>query len=292
MTKVLITGASGLLGSEITNYLSKTGHKVTGIFNRHNRLADSGSNIKKVRCDISKLSSINSLPSEFDLIIHCAAMTDVNECEKNKKACFLVNVIGTRNIMSLAKKSRAKLIYISTPSIFDGITGNYREADPPNPKNYYSLSKLLGEEAVFSYVKSLIIRTAPIGIHSLKRQPINFFEWLTDSIKNDKNINLFSDINFNPLSAATLAKIILDINKKASTGLIHIGSRDFLSKASFGKLVLAKFSNYKGVADTTSVAAIQSSTERPKEMWLNVKKALGLGINLPTLEEEIKFLTK
>lgn len=286
--KILVTGASGLLGSEITNYLNRAGHKIIGIFNRHNRLAGSG--IKKIKCDIGNLSSINSLPSKIDLIIHCAAMTNVNECEKDKKKCFQANVIGTRNIISLAKKSKAKLIYISTPSVFDGITGNYQENDPPNPKNYYSSCKLLGEESALSYNKSLIIRTAPIGIHSLKRPPTNFFEWLMDSIKNNIDIDLYNDVNFNPLSTATLAKIILDINKKASAGLIHIGSRNFLSKASVGKLVLAKFPNYKGAANIISVAATPNLTERPKEMWLNINRALGLGINLPTLEQEINSL--
>ncbi len=286
--KILVTGASGLLGSEVANYLNKVGHKVTGIFNHHNRLAGSG--IKKIKCDISKLSSVNSLSSKIDLIIHCAAMTNVNECEKDKKSCFLTNVIGTRNIVSLAKKLNAKLIYISTPSVFDGLTGNYRENDPPNPKNYYSLSKLLGEEAVLSYDRGFIVRTAPIGIHSLKRPQINFFEWLVNSIKNNKNIDLFSDVNFNPLSAATLAKTILDINDKSGIGLIHIGSKNFLSKAGVGKLVLAKFPNFKGKINFTSIESRPGSADRPKEMWLNVNKALGLGIKLPTLEQEINSL--
>ncbi len=289
--KILVTGASGLLGSEIISHLTKLGHKIVGLFNNNSQLVHLG--IKKFKHDISDPTFADNFHSaKFDLIIHCAALTNVNKCETDKKSCFLANVVGTRNVVSLAKKLNSKLIYISTPSVFDGITGDYRENDSPNPKNYYSLSKLLGEEAVLSYGQGLVVRTAPIGIHPLKRPAINFFEWLVDSIKNNKNIDLFSDVNFNPLSAPTLAKMILDINDKSGIGLIHIGSKNFLSKARVGKLVLTKFKNFKGKINLISVENKSGLADRPKEMWLNVDKALKLKINLPTLEEEIKFLTK
>lgn len=289
--KNLVTGVSGLLGSEVARFLIKNGQSVLGVFNQNPQLVNP--DIERVRCDISDPSSVNFLSRAIDsadLVIHCAALTNVSQCETDKKACFRANVVGTRNMVILAKKLGAKLIYVSTPSVFDGVIGNYKENDTPNPKNFYSLSKLLGEEAALSYKQSLIIRVAPIGLHPLGRPPVNFFEWLLDSVKNNKTVNLFTDINFNPISAASLARIILEAERKMGNGVFHIGSRNFLSKAEVGRLVLSRYPGFNGTANFISVAEMPEFSNRPREMWLNINKALNFGIELPDFEKELDLL--
>lgn len=94
------------------------------------------------------------------IILHTAAWTDVAGAESNRAECWNTNVHGTSNLVRAAKFVGAKLVYISTDYVFDGEQGGYKPTDTPNPVNYYALTKLVGEGAVYPYKNSLIIRTS------------------------------------------------------------------------------------------------------------------------------------
>ena len=143
---ILITGATGMLGRKLVEILSKDFSVIT------------------TRFDITNPISIAKFQNRFkriDAIIHCAAMTNVNQCELNQLECWNTNVEGTRNIARLAMSYGADLIYISTPMVFSGAQGNYRESDRPRPQNYYARSKLAGEKIVLKYERGLVIRANP-----------------------------------------------------------------------------------------------------------------------------------
>lgn len=286
----LITGSSGLLGSELAKYLASTGKKVAGIYRSSSNLVEPG--MESFSCDISDPGLVDELAARLgsvDCIVHCAAMVNIDKCEKDKKLCFGTNVVGTRNVVSLARRLEAALVYISTSTVFSGITGNYKEDDTPDPRNFYSLSKLLGEEAVLAYHRGVVIRTVPIGIHSLGRPPLSFFEWLLDSIKNNKDFDLFVDSNINPLSTVTLSRLIPEA-LNIGHGILHLGSRDHLSKAEIGKLVLKNFPDFSGRVRYISMDEKKDFTYRAKEIWLNADKAIALGMVIPSLESELKLL--
>src|SRR5438045_3420060 len=130
MKPILVTGSSGLLGSALLKTLP---------------------GIEEFEGDITNAKAVDACGKNASWIIHTAAMTNVDACEKNQQQCWQVNVEGTKNVRNLARKLGAKLLYISTVSVFDGVSGNYQEADVPYPKNAYNLSKLLGEQAVLDY---------------------------------------------------------------------------------------------------------------------------------------------
>ena len=128
-----------------------------------------GSEIKKiVRCFAPSSSELDIVDYKKcavamkrykpDIVIHCAAWTDVAAAEKEKRRCWEVNVLGTENMVRAAGGRR--FVYISTEYVFDGKKGNYTENDIPNPVNFYALTKLLGELIVRQYKNTLIIRTA------------------------------------------------------------------------------------------------------------------------------------
>ncbi len=283
--QVIITGASGLLGSQLTQIFKDKKHEVLAVFNQKPELMTSG--METVKCDISSRDEVMSLKKRIkasSLIIHCAAITDVDLCEKDKNLCSSVNIEGTKNICELANKTKSKLIYISTSSVFDGKTGNYKEIDQPNPVNHYNFSKVEGEKAVLKYERGIAVRMIHLGIHLASRKPASFFEWLVDSFKNNRNINLFNDVRVNPLSVSTMAKLIFKIPAVMDRGLLHLGSRDVVSKANIGREVMKFFPKYSGKVNFISIDDNkQKLTNRPKEMWLNVDKALSLGFDLPKL---------
>ena len=115
---IILTGGSGLLGTEL--------QKLVPCFAPSRQLVDITKPI---------------LPKKVDLIVHCAAYTDVAKAESERELCYQTNVIGTRRLASFG----VPMLYISTEYVFDGEKGNYAESDYPNPRNFYALTKLLGE---------------------------------------------------------------------------------------------------------------------------------------------------
>jgi dTDP-4-dehydrorhamnose reductase len=278
---VLITGIDGLLGSALKKKLLEKGYQVYDI----------GLDVS----DAKKVLGYDFTGKKIDWIVHTAAITDMDLCEKDKRLCSKVNFEGTKNIVDLAKKIGARLLYISTVSVFSGEKGNYKENDRPDPKNFYNQTKLQGEQAVLSYNPGLVLRINLIGVHPSGSRGKNFFEWLVDSIKADKDMQLFSDVMINPLSNWTIAELIEKIiDRNLSEKILHIASRNVLSKADIAKLAVEKITSYKGNLKFVSVDDIGRKAFRPKQMWLNTDFAhKKLNFKMPSLESEIeKILQK
>ena len=143
--KTLITGGSGLLGTELKKFFPNSlfpSHSVLDITN-HEMVFDYFSK------------------NEFDSIIHTAAMTSVRQCESEKKLSWSTNVVGTKNLIDATTefRSNSKFIYVSTACVFDGHTGMYKESSVPYPENFYALTKLIGEQFVKNLKNNIIIRT-------------------------------------------------------------------------------------------------------------------------------------
>jgi len=145
--KLFITGGNGKLGSELVKVFPDSIHPT----HKHVNLND-----KKILSEFLQ----ESTP---DVIIHCAAITGIRDCEENKELAWKVNVEGTENLVDACIQNNAScyFVYISTACVFSGEKGGYSETDIPQPKNFYSLTKLLGEFLIDRYglSKSLIIRT-------------------------------------------------------------------------------------------------------------------------------------
>ena len=143
--KTLITGGSGILGTELKKFFPNSlfpSHSVLDITN-HEMVFDYFSK------------------NEFDSIIHTAAMTSIRQCESEKKLSWSTNVVGTKNLIDATTefRSNSKFIYVSTACVFDGHTGMYKESSVPYPENFYALTKLIGEQFVKNLKNNIIIRT-------------------------------------------------------------------------------------------------------------------------------------
>lgn len=238
------------------------------------------------------MSFVTSCPV-VDAIVHTAAATDVNRCEREPEWCTNVNVEGTRNVRDAAASHDARFVFISTVSVFSGVSGNDREEDAVDPRNQYNLSKVAGERLTAEYERGLTLRINIIGIHPNGSRGKNFLEWLVDSFQANKDMKLFTDVRMNPLSNWTLAECIRDILMHwPDARVLHLGSQTVLSKADVGRLALARFPEYQGNIEYVSSDTLSAAAFRPKEMWLNVDKAQGFGLILPTLESEIERILK
>lgn len=273
MTSIAITGAGGLLGSTLMRTLLGA---------------------KTIQSDIRDADSLKDeiTQSGAKWIVHTAAKTNVAQCEKDPKEAFAVNGEGTKHVVDAAHAIGARVIYISTVSVFSGLSGDYRESDMPEPINVHNASKVKGEEYVRSYDGGVILRLNLIGVHPEGSRGTNFIEWLIDSIKAGKDLSLFEDVMINPLSNWTVAKMISHIiTTGTSEKILHIASSDVRSKADIGEMLAKRFPDYRGKINHVSVDAIADGVKRPKEMWLNTDYTKEkLGLTMPTLDAEIKAI--
>jgi dTDP-4-dehydrorhamnose reductase len=206
--KVFITGADGALGQEVQNILKA--EKV-------NFLA---TDIKQL--DITYFKKVSETVTNYrpDVIIHCAAISDVDWCEKNKDLAYRINVLGTLGLANMAKKIEAKIAYLSTNFVFDGETEQpYGEYEAANPINEYGRTKYLGERCVRDACeKCFIIRTAWLfGPHSK-----TFVSKFLQSKVKPAHIDVICDQTGSFTYIPDLARAILSLIVSDHFGLYHI----------------------------------------------------------------------
>ena len=202
--KTLITGGSGILGTELKKFFPNSlfpSHSVLDITN-HEMVFDYFSK------------------NEFDSIIHTAAMTSIRQCESEKKLSWSTNVVGTKNLIDATTefRSNSKFIYVSTACVFDGHTGMYKESSVPYPENFYALTKLIGEQFVKNLKNHIIIRTNFKG-----KQKWPYPKAFTDRF----GTYLFAD---------QVALGINDIIKENIQGVVHIVGKKKISMFELAQL--------------------------------------------------------
>lgn len=285
MKKVYITGIAGLLGYAIaTNLIRK--YQVCGV-----DLVE----VEIEGCDIEKfdLTNIDQLENSIrnqkpDVLIHTAAAVNVDGCESNKEYANLLNSKLTENISFICKKYGVKLVYISTDAVFDGEkNGLYTEDDIPNPINYYGLTKLLGEDFVKRVDNSLILRTNIYGVNYQNKK--SFGEWIVSSLRENQDLNMFTDIMFSPILVNELAEIIDICISNDIDGLYHACGTGAISKYEFGMLVKEIFSIDTGKIHKASSDTMEFVAKRSKNMGMSNKKLRErLNISISTPEESIR----
>jgi dTDP-4-dehydrorhamnose reductase len=265
--KLLVTGASGLLGNKIVE-LAKNDHTVIPLHKTKPLHSNS------LKLDITDAIEVLNLLHKLkpDAVIHTASETNVDKCETKKEHAWKINVEGTSNISLACSKANAKLVYISTDYIFDGEKGLYIEEDKPNPINYYGATKLEGENQVVQHCKNYaILRTSVLyGWHPWKQ---NFATWVINSLKQGKEITVVKDHYNTPTLADNLAEMALEAVQKDLQGLYHASGSERISRYEFA-LQIAKIFNL----DSSLIKPIKMSqltawvAKRPRDSSLNIDK--------------------
>ena len=278
--KIIIVGASGLLGCILVPAIKSAGHNVVTM----GRLPTND-----FRCDIGDVKSASSLLDMIkpDIIINLVALTDVDLCESDPGQAFSVNVRTTETIVTWIESAvkNCHLVQISTDQVYDG-AGPHFEANVAL-SNYYAFSKYASELAAVR-VPSTILRTNFFG-KSCCIKRVSFTDWIYDNVISNKKIVVFNDVFFSPLSMETLAQMMLRVIALKPIGIFNLGSHAGLSKSAFALLFLEKLDI---VSDNIEVVSINDvsfiKTYRPKDMRMNVTKfEQQLSVRLPTLEDEI-----
>ena len=281
MKKILITGAFGQLGTSLCKVLSNESILAAG------RVIISTKKYKCIELDITNQRKVAEIISNYkpDIIIHLAAMTDVDGCEKTPEIAFDVNVKATENLLT---SFTGKFIYISTDYVFDGEKGPYFEDDKVNPISVYGKTKLYGENLVQqSDIDWVILRSNIIFSYS-DRTKASFVNWVVDSLKKRQMITVVNDQWNNPTWTNDLAKVISKIIEKDINGLYHYGGRDYLNRLEFAKMIASTFGLDGSLIKPITTSELNWLAQRPLKSGLYTNKIeLDLGIEALPIQKAL-----
>jgi perosamine synthetase len=284
-TRLLITGVSGLLGNNLAYYF-KDKYEILGLYNSHPVTING---IRTEECDITNKNSIKRVINEFEpsIIMHCASLTNVDQCETEKDATNKINVLSTGYIVECVDNKDVKLIYISTDAVYNGIKGNFSENDDVSPLNYYGLSKYEGELEVAKKEESLVFRTNIFGWNIQNKKGLG--EWVLDELQANRRINGFNDACFSSIYTLEFARIIDIAIKKDLSGVYNCGSADSCSKYEFAIKIADCIGFDKALISPISIDDFYFQAERGKRLGLNVNKLQRkLGYRLPTVDQSVE----
>ena len=289
MKNILITGGTGLFGINFyKQYYQK--YNIFLIGNQKKKII----NTKIYYIDLFDLRKIDLFckKNKIDTIIHAAAMTNIEDCQKNKKKCFKTNVSLTKLLNKFCNINKIKFVFISTDQIFNKNKSFKGELLKSNPCNYYGYTKSTAEKAVLNdNLDSLVIRTNFFGYGTKYRK--SFSDWIIFNIKKNIKINVFDDIYFNPLYLKSLNTYVINLIKLKSKGIFNLVSDEKISKFEFAIKIASVFKLNNKFIIKSKFLLNKKLVKRPRDMTLSNKKLKKkLGLKSINIQKQIKNMLK
>jgi dTDP-4-dehydrorhamnose reductase len=231
--RLLITGASGQLGYHLCRYLVAQGYELDGTYHSR-RPALPG--VRLLQCNLENESDVARLgENDYQAVIHTAALTSPDECERKPDLTRRVNVEGTEALVRVFS-NRARFLYISTDLVFDGTKGHYRETEQINPVNVYAASKAEAEGIVRKQRGGMVLRMA-LMYGPDTPFPGGFVSWMKRLFEKGEEVPLYTDQYRTPIYAGDMVRALrLLIGRPARHRLYHLGGAQRLSRFEFGTL--------------------------------------------------------
>lgn len=258
--KVFILGASGLVGGNCLKHFTEMGWDAVGTYfsfaTEGTVFYDTLNPDHKDNFDVKGFNP--------DVIVHCGALTHVDYCEQNPEESHQKTVVSTNNVIALAKACNAKMVYISTDYVFDGVRGPYREDDEVNPISVYGRHKLEAEQAVLKEIdNALVMRVTNVYGDEIRGK--NFIARIIEQCCNKQKLTLKLpyDQYATPSNAWDIAKAMYLLLKDGKTGIYNIGGTDFLNRVELALKVLQFFPDAEYDMIPMSTEALKQPALRP-----------------------------
>ncbi len=269
-----VTGAGGLIGSHVVRAAPAEWQAVP---------------LTRENLDIADFDAVRArfVSEHPQLIIHCAAVAKVNDCEAQPQLAWRVNRDATRVLTDLA--SNIPLFFLSTDLVFDGQQGNYSESDKPDPLTTYAKTKIAAEQAVIANPRHIVVRTSinggtsPTGDRSFTEQLIN--AWREGRVP-----ALFADEFRSPIMSEVTARAVWELVSKNATGLFHLGGAERLSRYEVGEILAAQCPELKPQIACASLHDFEGPPRSPDTSLNSSKVQALLSFRLPSFRESAREL--
>lgn len=269
--KILVTGASGRIGSQLVKDLVSEQHTVFSGYKKNTPVF--GNPVKLDLVSDNLTDTISEI--EPDCIVHLAAMTDIDACETQKNQAEILNASVTKKIAKESSLNGTYFCYLSTSYIFDGKIeyAHEDEIDHKKPINNYGLTKLLGENAVMNLASpwSILRTDLTFGIHPTKR---NFLTKVYNFLSNNEDIEVPVDQFVSPTYLPNLSSMIMDALTKQITGIYHVAGTERISKYALAEMFADKIGLDKKHLRPISLSETNYTAKRPADSSLDTSRAL------------------
>ena len=276
----MIPGAEGQLGKALQIGLTDK-FNILSTTSQPTQLAKNQRNVQKL--DITDKENISNVLESFkpDIIINCAAYTNVDGSEINKDLAHQVNVEGLRNLIQLSDIN-TYLIQISSDYVFDGDSGPYSEDEHTFPVNYYGKTKLEAENILRGTRRKWAIFRPNVLYSSDLFNKGNFFAWVYRSLLKKDSISVVTDQISNPTFNLQFVKAIFQCIIMDFEGILHIGSDDYMSRYEFALDIAKVFG-----LDSALITKIDTDSLTQKVKSYIAKRPLHSGLVVNKIEKEL-----
>ena len=288
--KLLITGASGLLGSRLGKLAIDAGHEVYATYNSHQV---TGTHTRSL--DILDKEAVDKCLTETspNVVIHTASLTDVDLCEEKPDLAMHVNEVGTRNIAQACRQVKSFLVYLSTDYVFDGQSGDYSEGDEPNPINTYGRSKLAGERHVALQCQDYCTARTSVVFGWGRIYRHNFATWVHEKLGAGQQVEVVTDQYASPTLNTHLARMLIEVAEHRIHGILHLAGSTRISRYEFAVMLAKQFGFTENLLTPVKADVTRWRARRPLDSSLDVSRAQKILTNKPTtLEEELSEFAK
>ncbi len=275
-TRLLITGANGLLGQALVRQLSAS--------DDHDVLATARDEAPRfdVPCtyepmDVTTPDAVASVVDAYnpDAVINCAAVSDVTECDENRSRAWAVNARAVRTLAKQCRATDARLVQVSSDFVFNGKHGPYDETARPDPVNYYGRTKLAGENALreFDFLDWAVVRTVLLYGTAKDLTRSNVVLWMIDQLSKGEVIHVVDDQWRTPTYVRDLADGIVRLVDREKTGIFHLSGREMVTVHELAETVAEVFDFDASLIDPVSSDYFDDAVERPPKTGFIILKA-------------------
>lgn len=291
--RILVTGANGLLGQKLTALLD-TDPEVELIATARKKPSVALSRGRFLSLDVTDESAVKAVLSEVnpDRIIHTAAMTQVDQCETDRDACWKNNVTAVAYLVKACTSQNIHLVHISTDFIFDGSYGPLDEMAVPRPLSHYGASKLAAEELIrASSIEWAILRTVLVYGITADMSRSNIVLWVKRSLEEGKTIQVVNDQWRTPTLAEDLAQGCVLASRKKAKGIFNVSGSEMMTPYDIAIRTADFFRLDKSLIQATDSSRFKQPARRPlKTGFIILKAKKELGYSPHTFEEGLAIV--
>lgn len=287
---LLVVGTNGLLGSNVVSAGYRRNWDVSGTY--HSTRPDF--DVPLAQFDLQDHDRFDGIldAHEPDVVVNCAAMTDVDGCETNPERAHVLNGEAPGGLAASCSARKLDFVHISTDYVFDGSERDpYEESAETNPIQEYGASKAAGERAVRNESNdALLARLSFVwGVHRSTGDLTGFPAWVRDQLASNETVPLFTDQRVTPTRAGQAAETLLELIERDATGLYHVACRSCVSPYEFGALLAEYSDGGPELLAEGSMEDVDREAARPSYTCLDVEKLeTTLERPQPTLREELE----
>jgi dTDP-4-dehydrorhamnose reductase len=293
--RILISGATGLLGGMcLWRWQQALKYELAVIVRQPEELpAQAWPGVKVIYGDLAKPESLCDALNEVqpDLVVHCAALTNVDKCQHEPERCKTLNTSASGILAAAAKKNGSALVYISTDAVYAKGPGPHDEKNAGGDLSVYAASKLEAESSVMkAHVGALVLRTCMIGWNQNPGLS-SLAEWIVATLSEGKQLPGFADVRFSPLFTGTLAKLMLSAAQAGLAGVYNLGSSDGLSKYQTALLFAQGLGLEQDMVKPVSQKQADLAVPRPEDPVMESDRFYNaLGEEAPTVAQEVEAM--